>query len=57
VASKVRKAVLVERNYEGSRGDEVFLSYETPDRKTILGFLRLLRSCGNFSVFCYAALR
>lgn len=33
--------VLKERRYRSSGGDEVFLSFETEDEKTILGFLRL----------------
>ena len=41
VLQKLRTAVLVERSYCGSRGEEMFLSYETPDRATIFGFLRL----------------
>lgn len=29
------------RNYEGSSGDEYFISYETKDEKTLLGYIRL----------------
>eukprot|EP00658_Telonema_sp_P-2_P016022 TRINITY_DN16204_c0_g1_i2.p1 TRINITY_DN16204_c0_g1~~TRINITY_DN16204_c0_g1_i2.p1 ORF type:complete len:300 (+),score=68.69 TRINITY_DN16204_c0_g1_i2:246-1145(+) len=38
---KLRTAVLKERVYAGSGGTEIFLSYETPDERTIFGFLRL----------------
>lgn len=41
VAAKLRGAVLQERTYEGSEGTEVFLSVESPDARTIFGFLRL----------------
>jgi ELP3 family radical SAM enzyme/protein acetyltransferase len=34
-------AVLVEREFVSSRGVEMFLSYESPDRRTIHAFLRL----------------
>jgi len=34
-------AVLMERTYESSGGDEYFLSYETEDEKHLFGFLRL----------------
>lgn len=27
--------------YEASGGEEIFLSFETPDRRTIFGFCRL----------------
>ena len=37
----VGAAELVERRYAASGGREVFLSYETADRHTIFGFLRL----------------
>ena len=38
---KLRTAVLKERAYDASGGKEIFLSYETPDERTIFGFLRL----------------
>lgn len=34
-------AVLKVRKYNGSQGDEYFLSFETPDEKVLFGFLRL----------------
>lgn len=34
-------AELCIRHYETNGGSEFFLSFETPDRKTIFGFLRL----------------
>ena len=35
------RAVLTRRHYRASGGDEHFLSFETPDRATIFGFVRL----------------
>ena len=37
----VRGAVLVRRTYGASKGEEHFLSFETRDRQTIFGFVRL----------------
>ena len=37
----INDAELVIRKYEASQGTEYFLSYESPDRKIIYGFLRL----------------
>lgn len=36
-----QEAILVERVYDGSSATEIFLSFETPDKTTIFGFLRL----------------
>lgn len=41
VASKLQSAVIVERKYDASEGQEYFISVETPDESTIFGFLRL----------------
>lgn len=41
LSAKLSEAVLKERAYEASEGQEVFLSFETADEKTIFGFLRL----------------
>ncbi|CCW71724.1 unnamed protein product [Phytomonas sp. Hart1] len=38
---KLARAVLKERRYAASEGMEIFLSIETPDERTIFGFLRL----------------
>ena len=38
---KLKTSVLVDRRYEASGGQEVFLSFETPDERTLFGFLRL----------------
>jgi len=39
-------AKMIVREYHSSKGREFFISYETPDQKTILGFARL-RICRN----------
>ena len=39
--SKIATAQLVVRRYRAAGGAEYFLSFETPDRRTIFGFLRL----------------
>jgi ELP3 family radical SAM enzyme/protein acetyltransferase len=38
---RLHEAEMVVRRYRASGGDEYFLSFETPDRRTIFGFLRL----------------
>lgn len=40
-AVDVSQAVLKKRSYLASEGVEIFLSFETPDETTLLGFLRL----------------
>lgn len=37
----VDKAILVKREYKASDGQEIFLSYESPDNKKVYAFLRL----------------
>lgn len=39
--TNLNEAELVVRKYRGSGGDEYFLSFESPDHKTLYGFLRL----------------
>jgi len=39
--SQIASAELVVRRYRAAGGAEYFISFETPDRKTIFGFLRL----------------
>jgi ELP3 family radical SAM enzyme/protein acetyltransferase len=41
VSMKLRTAVLKQRQYAASDGEEIFLSFETPDEQTLFGFLRL----------------
>jgi ELP3 family radical SAM enzyme/protein acetyltransferase len=38
---RINEAVLKVRKYEGSSGEDYFLSFETPDEKVIFGFCRL----------------
>ncbi|AAZ13341.1 Elongator-like Protein 3a [Trypanosoma equiperdum] len=40
-AAKLREAVLVERRYSASEGEEVFVSCESADGLTLFGFLRI----------------
>ncbi len=42
----IDKAILVKREYSASGGQEIFLSYESPDNKIVYAFLRL-RINGN----------
>jgi len=35
------KAILVKREYRASNGDEIFISFESPDKKILYAFLRL----------------
>jgi ELP3 family radical SAM enzyme/protein acetyltransferase len=39
--ARIDEAVLIIRKYNGSDGDDYFLSFETPDEKVIFGFCRL----------------
>ncbi len=55
-SSAAASAVLVRRDYAASGGREIFLSYETPDEKTIFGFVRL-RLCANPGASVFACLR
>lgn len=41
------KPVLVRRDYEGSDGQEVFLSFEDPDKKYLFALLRLRKPSGQ----------
>lgn len=45
---RIDEAVLMVRKYDGSDGDDYFISFETPDEKVIFGFcrLRLTKSAG-----------
>jgi ELP3 family radical SAM enzyme/protein acetyltransferase len=47
----IDKAILVVRKYRASGGDEYFISYESPDKSIIYGFLRLRLSQDSGSVF------
>nr|CCC92334.1 putative histone acetyltransferase [Trypanosoma congolense IL3000] len=40
-AAKLHEATLVERRYAASEGEEIFISYESSDKQTLFGFLRL----------------
>lgn len=46
--ARINEAVLMIRKYNGSDGDDYFISFETPDEKVIFGFcrLRLTKSAG-----------
>jgi ELP3 family radical SAM enzyme/protein acetyltransferase len=46
--ARIDEAVLMVRKYNGSDGDDYFISFETPDEKVIFGFcrLRLTESAG-----------
>ncbi len=46
--ARIDEAVLMVRKYNGSDGDDYFISFETPDEKVIFGFcrLRLTKSAG-----------
>lgn len=46
--ARINEAVLMVRKYNGSDGDDYFISFETPDEKVIFGFcrLRLTKSAG-----------
>jgi elongator complex protein 3 len=46
--ARIDEAVLMVRKYDGSDGDDYFISFETPDEKVIFGFcrLRLTKSAG-----------
>ncbi|MBT3348849.1 tRNA uridine(34) 5-carboxymethylaminomethyl modification radical SAM/GNAT enzyme Elp3 [bacterium] len=41
--------ILVRRNYEASNGTEVFLSFESPDKKVLYALLRLRKPSPDFS--------
>lgn len=41
IAQRVQSAVLVERSYKASKGEEYFLSFEAEPEDRLLGFLRL----------------
>ena len=48
---KLGKAKLIVRRYEASEGIEYFLSYETTNKKTIYGFLRLRINNNSDNIF------
>lgn len=49
--SDIENTELVVREYKASKGTEYFISYESPDRNIIYGFLRLRISDNSGSVF------
>jgi len=54
---KAAAAEPVHRVYDSSGGVEHFLSFETPDRDTIIGFLRLRLKRGNTAAHVFPELR
>lgn len=47
----IENTVLIVRKYYGSGGTEYFISFESPDKRTIYGFLRLRLSKDSGNVF------